>query len=180
MKSILRQILQGTRFLHERGILHRDLKPSNLIVSLPPTGVPPTTNAATNMDETPATSSTTFSGDSRESSATATTPVTAAMGRRWWEEGSTSSKRRRRGGGDRGARGGAGTGNEQGSSSRTSSPVLLRVADFSSAVDEGAIAAGLYGTRGPAQGEETLQYAPPEVLFNPKVYIFCKSVLYYA
>lgn len=180
MKSILRQILQGTRFLHERGILHRDLKPSNLIVSLPPTGVPPTTNAATDMDETPATS-TSFSGDSRESSpAKATTPVTAARGRRWWEEGSTSSKRRRRGGGGRGARGGAGTGNEQGSSSRTSSPVLLRVADFSSAVDEGAIAAGLYGTRGPAQGEETLQYAPPEVLFNPEVCIFCKRVLHYA
>ena len=49
------------------------------------------------------------------------------------------------------------------------------MADFSSAVDEGAMAAGLYGVAGPAQGEETLQYAPPEVLFNPEVRcgLFC-------
>ncbi|CAN0237640.1 unnamed protein product, partial [Laminaria digitata] len=104
MKAILRQILEGTRFLHERGILHRDLKPSNLIVSIPP----PTQH-----------------GRSSSSNSAAATAAAA--------------------------------------------PVLLRVSDFSSAVDEGAMAAGLYGAAGPAQGEETLQYAPPEVLFNSEV-----------
>lgn len=199
MKSILRQTLEGTQFLHERGILHRDLKPSNLIVSLPPTVVrssPPraaasaaATDTASDAHEPP--------GDRRKTSpaAATTTPVTAAVGLGWgWAGGGGSSsgssstngnnhsKRRRRGAGERGGWGGRGPGSESGSSrstfsssssssfsSSSSLPVLLKVTDFSSAVDEGAIAAGLYGATGPSHGEETLQYAPPEVLFDPEV-----------
>ncbi|CAM9961497.1 unnamed protein product, partial [Choristocarpus tenellus] len=46
--------------------------------------------------------------------------------------------------------------------------VSLRVADFSSAVDEEALATGLFGAGGPSQAESTMDYAPPEVLFNSK------------
>ncbi|CAN0371824.1 unnamed protein product [Hapterophycus canaliculatus] len=101
MRSLLRQTLEGARFLHDKGILHRDLKPSNLI--------PASTN----------------DGDPRRDPSSRPPP-------------------------------------------RSSTPLSLRVADFSSAVDEGAMAAGLYGAAGPAQGEETLGYAPPEVLFDPE------------
>ena len=147
MKSILRQTLEGARFLHERGILHRDLKPPNLIVSLAPTSTTPTD---ANADSDPA-------EDTSESSPTSASPVKAAWGR------SRAGGRRRKGSGDSKSE-------QRSSSSKGSSPVLLRIADFSSAVDQEAIAAGLYGATGPVQdGEETLQYAPPEVLFDPEV-----------
>lgn len=172
MKSILRQMLEGTRFLHERGILHRDLKPSNVIVSQPPT-VP--SNADTTNAEAPPGKPNSRGGieggDNHGASLNSeTTPVAPWVGRRWGHGNPSHSsspshgtRKRRRG---RGAawRMGGGEGNNHGPS-----PVLLKVADFSSAVDEGAMAAGLYGAAGPAQAEETLQYAPPEVLFDPEV-----------
>ncbi|CAM9501869.1 unnamed protein product [Ectocarpus fasciculatus] len=146
MKSILRQTLEGTRFLHETGVVHRDLKPSNLIVSLPPV----------------------------EAAAATTTTARHAPppGPRPGSSESTGDVRRTGGSFESADVGGE---NKQGSSSSSSSSssarrkrLLLRVADFSSAVDEGAMPAGLYGTEGPSQGEETLQYAPPEVLFDPE------------
>lgn len=185
MKAIMRQLLEGTRFLHERGILHRDLKPSNLIVSLPPTGSPaPDESAKADTASsgsgvgTPESSSSCCSGqrnvgtrnghdsfvdDGAET--TGKTPVTSATSEdigRGWSIG--RSKRRRWGGGA-----GFGHGRARCGGDEHASPVLLKVADFSSAVDEGAMAAGLYGATGPTQDEETPLYAPPEVLFDTKV-----------
>lgn len=160
MKSILHQMLEGARFLHERGILHRDLKPSNLIVSLAPAA----TSTADGHGGEPG-DNTDFPPPSMTSRAT--TPE------RGWARG---GGRRRGNNGDGGMHeGSAGSGGEKWSSypkssSSKSSLVWLRVADFSSAVDEGSISAGLYGAKGPVQeGEETLQYAPPEVLFDSEV-----------
>jgi hypothetical protein len=42
----------------------------------------------------------------------------------------------------------------------------LKIADFSSAIDETALRTGLYGINGPSQSENTIEYAPPEVLFS--------------
>jgi len=39
----------------------------------------------------------------------------------------------------------------------------LRLADLSSAVDTEGLLNGIYGTQGPRQDEETLEYMPPEV-----------------
>jgi hypothetical protein len=43
---------------------------------------------------------------------------------------------------------------------------VLKIADFSSAIDEIALRNGLYGIYGPTQSENTIEYAPPEVLFS--------------
>eukprot|EP00953_Heterococcus_sp_UTEX-ZZ885_P021310 11892-Heterococcus_DN1.PRE.2 len=43
---------------------------------------------------------------------------------------------------------------------------FLNIADFSSAIDETALRNGLYGINGPSQSENTIEYAPPEVLFS--------------
>lgn len=161
MKSILHQILEGARFLHERGIIHRDLKPSNLIVSLAPAA---TSSTADGHGGAP--------GDDTEFSPPSMTSRATTPERGWARGGG----RRRGSNGDGGGahKGSAGSGGEKWSSPKSSSskssPVWLRVADFSSAVDEGSISAGLYGTKGPVQeGEETLQYSPPEVLFDSEV-----------
>ncbi|CAM9227026.1 unnamed protein product [Ectocarpus sp. 4 AP-2014] len=145
MKSILRQTLEGTRFLHETGVVHRDLKPSNLIVSLPPVAAAAAATTTTTRHAPPP------------------GPRTGS--------GDPTGDGRRTGGSFESAD--VGGDHEQGSSSSTSSSarrtrLLLRVADFSSAVDEGAMPAGLYGAEGPGQSEETLQYAPPEVIFDPE------------
>lgn len=47
--------------------------------------------------------------------------------------------------------------------SLSSGQAVLKVADFSSAVDPEAIRSGLYGIFGPTQDEETKEYMPPEV-----------------
>ena len=39
----------------------------------------------------------------------------------------------------------------------------LRLADLSSAVDPEGLLNGIYGSLGPKQDEETLEYMPPEV-----------------
>lgn len=161
MKSILHQILEGASFLHERGILHRDLKPSNLIVSLAPAATSPTADGHGGAP-----------GDNTDFPPPSMTSRATTPERGWARSGG----RRRGNNGDGGSHeGSAGSGGENWSSSpknssSKSSLVWLRVADFSSAVDEGSISAGLYGGKGPAQeGEETLQYAPPEVLFDSEV-----------
>lgn len=33
LKSIMKQILQGMKFLHENGVMHRDLKPANILIN---------------------------------------------------------------------------------------------------------------------------------------------------
>ena len=48
----------------------------------------------------------------------------------------------------------------------TEAAARILMADFSSAVSEDALSKGLYGKFGPLIDEETLQYAPPEVLLS--------------
>jgi serine/threonine protein kinase len=48
----------------------------------------------------------------------------------------------------------------------TEAEARILMADLSSAVSEEAINAGFYGSLGPSTAEETLQYAPPEVLLS--------------
>ncbi|CAN0262143.1 unnamed protein product, partial [Discosporangium mesarthrocarpum] len=60
---------------------------------------------------------------------------------------------------------GQGQGRRQGRGQRG---LKLRVADFSSAVDKEALGAGMFGPLGPSRAESTLDYAPPEVLFDPQ------------
>ena len=48
----------------------------------------------------------------------------------------------------------------------TEAEARILMADLSSAVSEEAINAGYYGALGPSVAEETLQYAPPEVLLS--------------
>lgn len=48
----------------------------------------------------------------------------------------------------------------------TEAAARILMADFSSAVSEDALSKGLYGEYGPLVDEETLQYAPPEVLLS--------------
>jgi serine/threonine protein kinase len=33
IRAVIKQILEGVNFLHERGLLHRDLKPENILIS---------------------------------------------------------------------------------------------------------------------------------------------------
>ncbi|KAG5187660.1 hypothetical protein JKP88DRAFT_306842 [Tribonema minus] len=63
--------------------------------------------------------------------------------------------------------------NQSSTSSSTSSssapplpPLSLRVADFSSAIDASALEQGLFGLEGPTRQELSIDYAPPEVLFD--------------
>jgi hypothetical protein len=56
---------------------------------------------------------------------------------------------------------------------------FLKIADFSSAIDETALRNGLYGVNGPSQNENTIEYAPPEVLFSKdKVCLHCYDTAY--
>ena len=48
----------------------------------------------------------------------------------------------------------------------TEEEARILMADFSSAVSEESLSEGLYGVLGPLVAEETLQYAPPEVLLS--------------
>lgn len=189
MKSIVRQLLEGARFLHEQGILHRDLKPSNIIVALSPTASSPREEDVTagtaragggdrSGVESPESSSPyhperhvssgegidVSPGDPAETGGNA--PVAPAGGGGVGRGRGVGRKKRRR---RKGGGGGGGHGRDKGGDGGRELPVLLKVADFSSAVDKGAIAAGLYGSTGPTQDEETLLYAPPEVLFDPEV-----------
>ncbi|CAM9213865.1 unnamed protein product, partial [Chrysoparadoxa australica] len=89
MKDLVRQLLEGVRDLHSRGVLHRDIKPSNILVY----------------------------------------PHASSD----WAAGAEP---------------------------------VLKIGDFSSAVEDQALDAGLYGEYGPTQMESTMGYAPPEVLFD--------------
>lgn len=168
MKSILRQTLAGVHHLHAHGILHRDIKPNNLIVSLTPRECDEgfADDHASRENSGVSSPGRMSSARSASVSRTARSPVLPVRG--WTNERRTGRRRRKAhqessyGDGDEGADGAGG-------SREGAPPIALKVADFSSAIDEGSIKAGLYGSGGPSQQEETLQYAPPEVLFSAEV-----------